>query len=450
MMDVADVYAPELDLIEYDLTHPVQQLRYVRFAEYFLVFFGLTLPTSFAVQLFVAIRNYAPVPLFRFLVATILLADAVLMVASIIAYLGCNSLRSLNWRLYPFVFASAGLSAAFKGAALIVNLWHLAFPLSALIDGLVLAIALLGVMYSTAVAIMALRRLQSAVLPTTTSRIVDLMALSQSIRKKEAPATRRGRRVNRTLGIMFLAIGVIFVAVTGAGLLTFFGYFWLFKARQYLQVSADSLLAADRRQPILFLRSFADDPPKSIEISLSQITKTLDFSVETRLANYFMDFGPFIAIGAPAESVPVPGAARVQLSDDKWQQWVMTKMNESCMILMYAGVTHWVSWELSRVLEANLVDKLILLFPSPTGALKRSGFEEDMKNRLARVRATFEGTRWQSPLKNVTHPETIIAMCFDEAGSGTIFRSKRRNNDAYEIAVKIALLAKLSRLPAEA
>lgn len=37
------------------------------------------------------------------------------------------------------------------------------------------------------------------------------------------------------------------------------GLFLIVRARRYFQVSADSLLAVDKRPPILFLRSFADD-----------------------------------------------------------------------------------------------------------------------------------------------------------------------------------------------
>ena len=36
------------------------------------------------------------------------------------------------------------------------------------------------------------------------------------------------------------------------------GFFLLVRARRYFQIDADSLLAVDRRPPILFLRSFED------------------------------------------------------------------------------------------------------------------------------------------------------------------------------------------------
>lgn len=75
-----------------------------------------------------------------------------------------------------------------------------------------------------------------------------------------------------------------------------FGFFLLVRARRYFQVSADSLLAADKRSPVLFLQSFADDEKQQFRSSQRAL---LDFSLETRLANHFERFGPFIAVGSP-------------------------------------------------------------------------------------------------------------------------------------------------------
>ena len=81
------------------------------------------------------------------------------------------------------------------------------------------------------------------------------------------------------------------------------GFFLLARARGYFQIDADSLLAADRRPPILFLRSFADDEKQKYHRSYKAL---LDFSLETRLSNHFSRFGPFLAIGSPMEVCPSP------------------------------------------------------------------------------------------------------------------------------------------------
>ena len=128
----------------------------------------------------------------------------------------------------------------------------------------------------------------------------------------------------------------------------------------------------DKRPPILFLRSFDDD---ELERSQSPGKALLDFSLEKRLSNHFMKFGPFIAIARPGEIVPQLGAARALLSDDKWQETVLNWINEAQLIVMYSGKTHWVKWELERIIQCGRVPRLILLIGTRTGVTRnlRSG-----------------------------------------------------------------------------
>jgi hypothetical protein len=286
----------------------------------------------------------------------------------------------------------------------------------------------------------------------------------KSIGREKASGRAKGQPINRGRGVAFFTLGVAIFALIGPPdvfhivpmLLSLGGFLAIIKSRQNFQVSADSLLDADRRPPILFLRAFVDDPKMAVSPTVEQIVKLVDFSVETRLANHFMDFGPFVAVGSPREKVPVPGAARVQLSDDQWQQWVTERIKAAAIVVMYAGVTHRVGWELSQVVEADMTGKLILLFPSPivpkgwrrnTAKKKlRELLTEDMINRLGRVKATFAGTRWQAAWERVGNPETLIAARLDNAGGIALFRSNRRNNDAFQIAVEIVHLIMLERV----
>ena len=87
--------------------------------------------------------------------------------------------------------------------------------------------------------------------------------------------------------------------------LNLLAFFLIVRARRHFQVSADSLLAVDKRPPILFLRSFTDDERQHYGNSERAL---LDFSLETRLANHFQRFGPFIAVGSPKETLPEPGS----------------------------------------------------------------------------------------------------------------------------------------------
>lgn len=292
-----------------------------------------------------------------------------------------------------------------------------------------------------------------------------LDAAAREGRKQKPPWFGR-KPVNRTRGFLFLlaALGLIAVQFLllpelSFGLGTLLGviggvavFLALFRAKQYFQVSADSLLGKDKRPPILFLRSFSDDPKVTAAagITYEGLAQLIDFSVETRLANDFMRFGPFIAIGSPQETVPQIGAARVKLSDDAWQAAVTRWMETSSAIVMYAGTTHWVGWELKRVIEGSFAEKLIILFPPvlpfpgfwQSSWLKRQ--KDDIVKRFDRTRAAFAGTKWEDAW-NVAAPETIICARLDPDGGIAFMRSLRRSKDAYDLSAKIAHLGILGR-----
>lgn len=286
-------------------------------------------------------------------------------------------------------------------------------------------------------------------------------------RRKQKPPRVAGKPVNRSLGLLFLGLafaillaqlllpelnlvlGMLVGMIAGA-----VAFIALFRAKQYFQVSADSLLGKDKRPPILFLRSFSDDPKVNAAAGITHegLAQLIDFSVETRLANHFMDFGPFIAIGSPKETVPQIGAARVKLSDEEWQAAVTNWMETSSVIVMYAGTTHWVGWELKRIIEGGWTDKLIILFPPVLpfpGIWQGSwlkGQKADIEARFRHMKETFAGTKWADAW-DVADPETIICARLGADGHVAFTRSRRRSKDAYDLATKIAHLGLLGAAP---
>ncbi|WP_447985835.1 hypothetical protein [Nitrospira sp. Nam74] len=243
--------------------------------------------------------------------------------------------------------------------------------------------------------------------------------------------------------------------------LDIFAFFCLVRARRHFQVSADSLLAADQRQPILFLRSFSDDPKQNYNTSQKAL---LDFSLETRLATHFYHFGPFIAIGSPSESdsswrwnrctrawdkgetLPLPGAARVLLSDDQWQLRVQDWINASSVIIMYSGATEWVNWELRKVVESGRTGSLILMFPE-IKAWRPSRRNRDIATRVERIRAVFRDTPWSEELMEFSDFSCLRAMLFRADGSMVMIRSRSRSRDAYHLAALIAHHQLLDPMP---
>ena len=223
-------------------------------------------------------------------------------------------------------------------------------------------------------------------------------------------------------------------AMRGIEQLSTLGFFLIMRARRYFQVNADSLLAADKRPPILFLRSFADDEQQGYGTSQRAV---LDFSLETRLANHFHRFGPFIAIGSPKETVPQPGAARVLLSDDDWQSRVLAWIKESRLIIMYCGTTQWVNWELRRVVESGRTTSLILMFPE-SKVWRSSRRKRDIEARVEQIRDVFRDTPWAEELMTFSDFAGLRAMVFRADGSMVMVRSRSRSRDAYHLAALLA------------
>ena len=184
---------------------------------------------------------------------------------------------------------------------------------------------------------------------------VSLVGLLSELRSRKAPLphhSKSARSLNAPLGVFFAAAGTIIILTCWSlpvlvmknefivAILFSYpevaGWFLLMRSRRYFQVNADSLLGVDKRRPILFLRPFSDDqklrylPPRNL------IKMFIDFSLETRLSNHFTRFGPFVAVGVSGETVPVPGAARVILSNQEWLPRVTDLMTEASVIVMYA------------------------------------------------------------------------------------------------------------------
>jgi hypothetical protein len=454
-------------LVEYDLTKTDRYLRKLRFAEYGLVFIGL--PAAAGDLLLLAVigpvaLSWGP-PDNAILVPNDLIAAVLLIGVGIVASLSIGKVKLDLWPHYLWMLPLAAVATIWSGMYELAYLDHRysQVPGSLEFDAFLqfaLAVMAAGGIYG-------ILRLRTAQLPPSSCKTVDVLRLVENVRGEQGKGRVRGKPVNRGRSIIFLVLGVVALLFLGK-LGWLLGGFFLIRSRQNLQTSADSVLGIDQRPPILFLRSFVDDvadPTKGAEPArdleqfapLEHLSNLIDFSVETRLASHFMNFGPFVAIGSPRDKVPVPGAVRVKLSDDEWQQWATQRMESATTIVMYAGATHWVDWELGQVIQRGLTGKLILVFPRPVlptrPRIKRkerpARIAQDLENRLARVKAAFAGTLWQAACERIGNPSTLIAARFDDSGAITVFRNFEHDNDTYQVAVEIAHLAILGRLPME-
>jgi hypothetical protein len=219
-----------------------------------------------------------------------------------------------------------------------------------------------------------------------------------------------------------------------AALYSLLGLSCFVKARSYLQFRADALLRLDKRAPVLFLRSFADD--YRFQSSLNSEQAIVDHSLEVRLAKHFNRYGPFVAVGAPGDDTPVQGAARLRLKDEEWQEVVLGWMRAAKLIVMSCGATPWVNWELSKIIESKRTSDLILLFPEL--GERTSARDERVTARAQLLQQAFANTVWLEHLTAVDHLEDARAMLFRADGSVVTVRAKSTSREAYHFAALVA------------
>jgi hypothetical protein len=225
-----------------------------------------------------------------------------------------------------------------------------------------------------------------------------------------------------------------------SGLLELFGFVLLVRAQPYFAPSAEAVLAADSRPPILLLRPFTLDE-RDTDFTLS-VAAVFDFSLETRLTSHFDRYGPFIAVGAPQDELPIPGAARARLSEDAWQTQVVSWIVRAQLIVLLFGPSPWIAWELSKVIERGRTSDLIILFPRPRTFLKRLFWpfyaRKERTALLAILRNHLQLTPWAEALNAVQHPEHLCAMLLRADGSLVLIESRcARVRDPYHLAAVI-------------
>ncbi len=215
---------------------------------------------------------------------------------------------------------------------------------------------------------------------------------------------------DNTINHIILKAGI--PAIDGMGVPGFFVVmyaavgFLLSVALAVSQKRTDKLRKNDTRKPILYLRSFLDDNKTTLNpgTSLSNylgaeppyylldkygfdssmkryhvlrwiITyfynhhpvrlirlffgRPLDTS-EEQMANYLKRYGLFVGIGKPGEKIVTPGASRMYVTNEEWQQTVLGLLHESQFVVLQPSATEGVWWEINKVL-ANCQPQQVIL-----------------------------------------------------------------------------------------
>jgi hypothetical protein len=118
------------------------------------------------------------------------------------------------------------------------------------------------------------------------------------------------------------------------------------QAQRHLIPLADATLKSDTRAPIVFLRSFSQDPLMSGE--------------EQKIRKALESFGPFVAIGSPKDELPPLGASRFYVGSEDWQSRVKSLLNKASLVIVLAGSTPGLAWEIVQVRASVDPQRLVI------------------------------------------------------------------------------------------
>jgi hypothetical protein len=168
-------------------------------------------------------------------------------------------------------------------------------------------------------------------------------------------------------------------------LIPVFGIFWFFipfviavqivasifyrlrRTAQRYRLNTLADLRKDGRDPVLYLRSFYVDTAKDDE--------RLDLKTDEEVLTLALrEIGPVLAIGSPdrsqgarqgdvaVEDRPLLGATRIYFADEDWQEAVAGLMELSRLVVINAGTSDGLLWEMKAAVKRAGPSKLLISF----------------------------------------------------------------------------------------
>ena len=120
--------------------------------------------------------------------------------------------------------------------------------------------------------------------------------------------------------------------------------------------SAEHFLQESNFRPIVYLRSFSLEKDVSAE--------------ERALSSILRKAGPLVAIGRPSEWAPRLGAYRFYFKDSEWKAAVGPLMKRALLVVVLAGASEGLRWELEYCRKTLEPNHLIILIPDNEALFK--------------------------------------------------------------------------------
>jgi hypothetical protein len=162
------------------------------------------------------------------------------------------------------------------------------------------------------------------------------------------------------------------------------GAFVCWRGRQYRAKATAQSIIDDGKPDVLYLRAFQTDSSGLRFVAWSFLLPRLIAGLvteEEQLRDVLRPFGDLIAIGRPGEKLPTPGAARLYVSDAEWQSVVSEQMRSAALVIIRAGRSTGLLWELKQAF-ANLDPTKLLVLVLNMKRKDYATFREEMNKML--------------------------------------------------------------------
>ncbi|MFI8774635.1 Clp protease N-terminal domain-containing protein [Gordonia sp. NPDC062954] len=179
----------------------------------------------------------------------------------------------------------------------------------------------------------------------------------------------------------------------------------------------------------LFLRSFDDDSMRlraiDPHVGFFSVFSGMTARFEELMAAMLSGSTSLIAIGKPSESLPELGAVRTYVADDEWQEAVEVTAQRVGSIVLVAGVTDGLEWELTHLRMWGCGHKVTVMLPPVDQSqawnrlhrvLRQLGIDFDTVERDDNTGA------WLGVLLR-----TVTALGIDDDGRPVFYVSHRRD-----------------------